>query len=271
MEDQDYIAKNKETWNQRTKVHIGSDFYNQKGFLNGENSLKEIELALLGQVEGKSILHLQCHFGQDSLSLARMGAQVTGVDFSDEAIHIANDTAKSLSLNAQFICCDIYDLPNYLNQEFDIVYTTYGTIGWLPDMDKWSAIVSQFLKPGGEFIFVEFHPFIWMMDNNLKEITYNYFKDEAIVEIEGTYTDQADHLQLETIGWNHSLAEVIQNLLNKHLELISFEEYDYSPYNVFANSIEVGPSRYKIQHFGNKIPMVYSLKMRKKASSADAS
>ena len=263
MEDQNYIAKNKATWNERTKIHIDSEFYNQKGFLEGETSLKEIELALLGNINGKSVLHLQCHFGQDSISLARMGAQVTGVDFSDEAIQIAKETAQKLALDTQFICCDIFELPNYLNQKFDIVFTTYGTIGWLPDMNKWSAIVSQFLKPGGEFIFVEFHPFIWMMDNDLKEIKYNYFKDEAIIEMEGTYTDHAEHLQLETIGWNHSIGEVMQNLLDKNLQLISFQEFDYSPYNVFPNSIEVGPSRYQIQHYGNKIPMVYAMKMKK--------
>ncbi len=265
MDHHDYINKNKLAWNERAKIHINSVFYNQAKFLQGENSMKEIELSLLGDVKGKKILHLQCHFGQDTLSLARMGAKVTGVDLSDEAIGMARNAAKQLQLDANFICCDLYNLPEHLNEQFDMVFTTYGTIGWLPDIDRWAAIVSKYLKPQGEFIFAEFHPVVWMLDNDLQQITYRYFKDEAIIEeLEGTYADKSAAVKLETVSWNHSLSEVIQSLLDQNLELLSFREFDYSPYDVFPNSVEIAPSRFQVQHLENKIPMVYSLKMKKR-------
>ncbi len=262
----DYINKNKLAWNERAKIHIHSDFYNQEKFLQGENSLKEIELSLLGDVKGKNMLHLQCHFGQDTLSLARMGAKVTGVDLSNDAIAMAKAAAKQLEIDATFICCDLYDLPQHLDEQFDIVFTTYGTIGWLPDIDRWAAIVSKYLKPQGEFIFVEFHPVVWMLDNELKQITYRYFNDDAIIEeLEGTYADKSAAITLETVSWNHGLGEVIQSLLDQQLQLLSFQEFDYSPYDVFSNSIEIAPSRFQVQHHGNKLPMLYSLKMKKQS------
>ncbi len=265
MDNHNYIDKNKLAWNERAKVHINSEFYNQTKFLQGENSLKEIELALLGDVSGKTILHLQCHFGQDTLSLARMGAKVTGVDLSDTAIDMAKDTANQLQLEATFICCDLYDLPQHLNETFDIVFSTYGTIGWLPDIDRWAAIVSKFMKPQGDFIFAEFHPVVWMFDNDLQQVTYRYFKDEAIVEeLQGTYADQSADIKPEMVSWNHGLGEVIQSLLNQELQLLSFEEFDYSPYDVFPDCIEIAPSRFQVKHLGNKVPMVYALNMKKK-------
>lgn len=180
-----YISANKTAWNTKTEHHINSEFYDMPGFLNGNNSLKEIELNILGNVKGKSILHLQCHFGQDSLSLARMGAKVTGIDFSDKAIEKARELNSQLNLDAQFICCDIYDLPNQLNKQFDIVFTSYGTIGCkLPDLDRWAEVVSQFLKPNGQFVMADFHPVVWMMDNEFQKIQYNYFNVEEIVEHE---------------------------------------------------------------------------------------
>ena len=174
--------------------------------------------------------------------------------------------AKQLEIDATFICCDLYDLPQHLDEQFDIVFTTYGTIGWLPDIDRWAAIVSRYLKPQGEFIFVEFHPVVWMLDNELKQITYRYFNDDAIIEeLEGTYADKPAAITLETVSWNHGLGEVIQSLLDQQLQLLSFQEFDYSPYDVFSNSIKIAPSRFQVQHHGNKLPMLYSLKMKKQS------
>jgi 2-polyprenyl-3-methyl-5-hydroxy-6-metoxy-1,4-benzoquinol methylase len=262
--DKDYIAKNKHAWNEKTSVHVDSEFYHHTDFLEGKTSLKEIELALLGNIAGKKILHLQCHFGQDTLSLARMGADVTGIDFSDKAIAFAQKTNQELGLNAKFICCDIYTLPQHLQEQFDIVFTSYGTIGWLPDMDKWASVIAHFLKPQGQFVFVEFHPVVWMYDNHFKHIAYNYFNTEAIVEIEkGTYADKEASIEIETISWNHSLSEVIGNLMKHQIQLIDFQEYDYSPYACFQDLEEISPSRFVIKHIGNKLPMVYSLVMQR--------
>lgn len=257
--EENYIEINKESWNNRTDVHVNSEFYDVKGFLGGKSSLNSIELELLGDVSGKSILHLQCHFGQDSLSLSRMGAKVTGIDLSDKAIKVAQDLSEKLNVDAEFICCDLYDLPNHLNKTFDIVFTSYGTIGWLPDLDKWAAVVSRFLKPEGKFVFAEFHPVVWMFDDAFEKIEYNYFKSEAIETLEGSYTESRTDAKQQFITWNHSLSEVLSSLLKQGLQINSFNEYDYSPYNCFQNTIEFEPNKFRIQHLGNNIPMVYSL------------
>lgn len=147
MSEINYIEINKQSWNNRVDAHLKSEFYDVTGFLNGNSSLNSIELELLGDVKGKSILHLQCHFGQDSISLARLGAKVTSVDLSDKAIENGKTLAKQTSADVNFICCDVYDLPHHLTEQFDMVFTSYGTIGWLPDLDKWASLISRYLKP----------------------------------------------------------------------------------------------------------------------------
>lgn len=242
-----------------------SEFYDVGSFLNGKSSLNDIELNLLGNVSEKSILHLQCHFGQDSISLSRLGAKVTGVDLSDRAIDTAVRLAEETNANATFICCDIYDLPNHSDKRFDIVFTSYGTIGWLPDLDRWAQIISAFLKPGGKFVFVEFHPVVWMFDYEFENIGYNYFNSGAIVEtLNGTYTDRNADLSQEYVMWNHSLSEVVNSLLKNGLEIESLDEFDYSPYNCFNRTLEIKPGKYRIAHLDNKIPMVYSIAATKK-------
>jgi 2-polyprenyl-3-methyl-5-hydroxy-6-metoxy-1,4-benzoquinol methylase len=255
-----YLEVNKQSWNNRTAAHVKSDFYDVEGFIKGNTSLNEIELKLLGDVKNKSILHLQCHFGQDTISLARLGAQVTGVDLSDVSIKYANDFAEKTNVKATFICCDIYDLPQHLNGKFDIVFTSYGTIGWLPDLDKWAKVISQFLKPNGQFVFAEFHPVVWMFDDNFEKIKYNYFNTDAIIETEdGTYADKNAAITQSYVSWNHSISEVVSSLIKNGLSINSFEEYDYSPYNCFQNTIEFEAKKFRISHLNNKIPMVYAL------------
>jgi len=265
MKTNDYIEINKKTWNNKTEVHVTSDFYDNESFLNGKSTLKDIELQLLGDITGKKILHLQCHFGQDTLSFARMGAKATGVDLSDKAIEKAREFNTQLGLEAQFICCDLYDLPNHLNEQFDIVFTSYGTIGWLPDLDKWAKVVLQFLKPNGKFVFAEFHPVVWMFDNDFKEVFYSYFNVEPIVEEEtGTYADKNAPIETKTITWNHPTSEVLNALIQNGLELNSFNEYNYSPYNCFNETEEFESGKFRIKHLENKIPMVFSLVATKK-------
>ncbi|RLD65553.1 MAG: SAM-dependent methyltransferase [Bacteroidetes bacterium] len=261
----DYIDKNRDSWNKKTEYHINSDFYDMRGFMKGKTSLNQIELALLGDIKNKSLLHLQCHFGQDTLSLARMGAKVTGIDLSDKAIESAIKINNQLQLEAEFICCDIYDLPNSLNKRFDIVFTSYGTIGWLPDMDKWAKIVSSFLKPEGKFVFAEFHPVVWMFDDNFSKIAYNYFNDGPIEEtFTGTYADKDAPIEQETVFWNHGMSEVINSLITSGLEIKKLNEYDYSPYNCFNQTKKIAERKFRIKHLGNNIPMVYAVVASKK-------
>ena len=263
--EQNYIEINRQSWNNRTETHLKSEFYDLDGFLNGKTSLNEIELNLLGNIKGKTILHLQCHFGQDSISLSRLGADVTGVDLSDKAIESAKQIAKDTKSNAKFICSDIYDLPKHLDEKFDLVFTSYGTIGWLPDLDKWAKIISKFLKPGGQFVFVEFHPVVWMFDDNFDHVAYRYFNSGAIIETEnGTYADKNADISQSYVMWNHSLSEVINNLIGNGLEINSLDEFDYSPYNCFNKTIEFEPKKFRIKHLNNNIPMVYSVTATKK-------
>lgn len=259
-----YLQINRQSWNNRTDTHLKSEFYDLDGFMKGKTSLNSIELDLLGDIKGKTILHLQCHFGQDTISLSRLGAEVTGVDLSDKAIESAKQIANDTHSNAKFICCNVYDLPNHLEEQFDIVFTSYGTIGWLPDLEKWAKIVSKYLKPNGQFVFVEFHPVVWMFDDNFEKIGYNYFNSGAIVESEsGTYADKTADITQEYVMWNHGLSEVMSSLINNSLEITSFNEFDYSPYNCFNKTIEFEPKKYRIEHLENKIPMVYSIVAKK--------
>lgn len=260
-----FFEKNKNSWNRRTSVHVESEFYNMRAFLNGENTLNAPELELLGDVSGKSILHLQCHFGQDSISLARMGANVTAVDLSDASIQQAKKLSEQLNVPVEFICCNVYDAEKYIDKKFDIVFTSYGTIGWLPDLNEWARLISAFLKPGGEFIFAEFHPVVWMFDNDFKTIGYSYFNSGPIIEQEsGTYADRSADLNQEYIGWNHSLSEVINSLAQNGLGVKSFSELDYSPYNCFRHTFEFEKGKFRIAHLADKIPMMYTLKAIKK-------
>ena len=264
-----YIEINKKLWNARTAIHYDSEFYDNNAFIAGKCSLNSIELNLLGDVSDKSILHLQCHFGQDSISLSRLGAKkVVGVDLSNHAIDKAKELAKTTNQNTSFICCDIYDLPNHLNEKFDIVFSSYGVIGWLPDLEKWAQLIQQFLKPNGNFVFAEFHPVVWMFDDSFKNIEYSYFNQGPIEDSEeGTYANKDANISNDFIVWNHSLEDVINNLLKNNLQLQSFEEFNYSPYNCFNNTTRVDERNYRIAHLNEKIPMVYALKAFKNKNS----
>ncbi len=260
----EYITINRALWDKKTEYHTGSDFYKMDAFLNGASSLNDIELQLLGDIRGKSILHLQCHFGQDSLSLARMGARVTGVDLSEAAINKARELNTQLNLNAEFICSNIYDVPGILQQQYDIVFSSYGTIVWLPDMTRWAQVISSALKPGGRFVFADFHPMALMFDDNFTALTYSYFNRGIIEETEaGTYADRDANIHLKSITWNHSFAETMQAILDSGLTLTAHREYDYSPYSCFGNMVEIAPGKYQVKSMEGVIPLVYALEARK--------
>lgn len=260
----EYFSANKELWNQRTAVHKESDFYNLKGFKAGETVLTPIELNELGEVNGKTMLHLQCHFGMDSLDWARRGAKVTGVDLSDVAIKEAKQLNDELKLGAKFVCCNVYDTSDYLNDLFDIVFTSYGTIGWLPDLQPWAKMISERLKPGGIFYIADFHPVLWMFDDDFTHIAYSYENREVIVtENQGTYTNREAEIKGKEYGWNHSISELLNALIGAGLQIQFFNEYMYSPYPCFRNIVEFEPGKWHIKGMEGKIPMVYSLKAQK--------
>lgn len=255
-----YFEANKELWNQRTVVHKDSSFYNLAGFKAGENVLTPIELNELGDVKGKTMLHLQCHFGMDTLNWARLGAKVTGVDLSDEAIKEARQLNNELGMDAEFICCNVYDLPQHLDTKFDIIFTSYGVVGWLPDLDKWAELIAHYLKPGGTFYIAEFHPVVWMFDDDFTHIRYSYNNQELIVtENQGTYTDRDAEIKAKEYSWNHSLSEVLNALINAGLQIRLFNEHMYSPYPCFREVTEFEKGKWHIKGMEGKIPMVYSI------------
>ncbi len=264
-QENNYIEINKNSWNNKVDIHYDSEFYDTKAFINGQSSLNQIELELLGDIRGKTILHLQCHFGQDTISLDRLGAHVIGVDLSDKATEKANELTRITNSGAKFICCDIYELPNHLHESFDIVFTSYGTIGWLPDINKWADIVSRYLKPSGSFVFVEFHPVVWMFDDDFSKIQYPYFNSDAIVESEdGTYAEKEAAISQDYVMWNHGIGEEANSLVMKGLEIKALDEYDYSLYDCFSKTVKIAPKKFQIKHLGDKIPIVYSIVAIKK-------
>ncbi|MGV9013013.1 MAG: class I SAM-dependent methyltransferase [Flavobacteriales bacterium] len=260
MSYQDSFELNRALWNARTEHHMGSEFYDVEGFLRGSNSLSEKEIELLGEVAGKDVLHLQCHFGQDTLSLARMGANVTGLDLSDVAIAEARKLAESAGLNAEFIESNVLDPLPELEGRFDIVFTSYGVLGWLPELGTWAQNISRYLKPGGKLVLVEFHPVVWMFNNAFTEVANAYFNSEVIEETDkATYADSNAEINLKSHGWNHSLAGSITALLDAGLHIRRFEELDGSPHNCFEKTVKGADGLYRIAGMEGKLPMVFAL------------
>lgn len=255
MSDSSYLDINRAGWDQRARVHFTSDFYDVPGFLAGNTSLKEIELAGLGDVSGKTLLHLQCHFGLDTLSWTRLGATCTGVDLSPVAIDQANDLARQTGLNARFVCSDLYSYRREQAETFDIVFTSYGTVCWLPDLTRWAKVIADNLAPGGTFYMAEFHPIYDLLEG------YSYFTlDEPDIEEGGTYTENGEALKATFANWSHPLSSVINALIGAGIQIEKLDEYRFSPYNCFANMEEREPGRYYLTHRDQVVPIVYSLK-----------
>jgi SAM-dependent methyltransferase len=256
---------NRESWNELTTLHADSDFYDIDSFKKGKTSLNNIEIEELGDLKGKKILHLQCHFGMDTLSLARLGAEVVGVDISDTSIQKATELSIELEIPAKFIRSNVYDIENVVNETFDIVYTSYGAINWLDDLDKWARIVHHYLKPNGIFYMVEFHPLRYML-NDKSEIYRSYFKSKPIeTVVEKSYTDKSELLNkgLKHVEWHHSLSEVINSLISRGLKIEFLNEFPYQVYNCFPNLIENGKGNWVSEKYGDKIPLMYSIKATK--------
>ena len=254
----DYKKINKDTWDKRARIHFDSSFYDVDAFKAGKSSLHNVELTQLASVKGKSLLHLQCHFGLDTLSFARLGATVTGVDLSSQAIEQANKLSDELGIKANFISSDIYDFGNQNTEQFDVVFTSYGVLCWLPDLDLWAKTIADSLVNGGEFHLVEFHTFNDLLSG------YSYFPQvEPDIESEGTYTENCDGKELPVITWPHSMGEVITALIGAGLAIEGFNEYPFSPYDCFDGLEYVSDKGYQLLHKGQQVPLLYSIKARK--------
>jgi len=253
----DYISINKKAWDKRTHIHCESKFYDVKNFLEGKSSLNNIELVEVGSVTGKSLLHLQCHFGLDTLSWARAGAQVTGVDLSSDAIVKANELANKINIKANFICNDIYKFGERNKEKYDIVFISYGALCWLPDLKKWAEVIAKSLKVDGQVNLVEFHPFNDLLTG------YSYFGSESPdVEEEITYTENCGEETQKVITWAHSISEVLNALIDVGICIESFNEHIYSPYKCLEGAEHVKNKGYQLLFSGQNVPVIYSIKGR---------
>jgi SAM-dependent methyltransferase len=265
----DYLKTNQRHWNDVTPQHVASESYDLASFKAGANSLRSVELEELGDVAGKSLLHLQCHFGMDTLSWARLGAEVTGVDFSEEAIAAARSLAWELGIGASFVCSDVYGLPTALRGQFDIVFTSYGVLAWLPDLTKWADVIAHFLKPGGVFYIAEEHPFAGIFDsrgeNGDLAWTYPYFggPEPMMCECECTYAG-AEPAHKTTYEWSHSLGEAINSLVGAGLRIEHVHEFPFCMYRRFTCMSRGEDGWWRLPEAYGDMPMLFSIKAVKK-------
>lgn len=257
-----YFDANREAWNKKTEIHIASNLYDVEGFKNGKSTLYDIELNELGDVSKKKILHLQCHFGLDSLSLSRLGAKVTAIDFSEVAIKYAKKLSAETFIKATFIEANVYDIKDLLTDSYDIVFCSYGSICWLPDLYEWANAIFKVLNPGGFLYFIDFHPMLNSFDCLLSDTERCYFNTVEPFERnwKGTYTNYYENIETIEYNWNHSLAEIFNALLSNSLEIKSFKEYSYLPVNWFPKLVKGSDNLFRVQGHEDKYPLLASFK-----------
>ena len=271
MTNQDYMNSNRQRWDEMVAIHEKSRFYDVASFKNGRITVTNLERKEMGDVSGKSLLHLQSHFGMDTMSWARLGATVTGVDFSQEAITLARSLAQELAIPARFVCSNIYDLPDeaLIPDKFDIIYTALGVLSWLPDLETWGKIIAHYLKPGGTFYLLEAHPFMLTLDDRNMEFktAYPYFAPEALrFEAEHSYADGETILEHKVeYGWNHTFAEILNALLSQGLTIEFLHEFAFCGWQYFSDMEEVdvdGDKWYQLKDSREQamVPMMFSLK-----------
>jgi SAM-dependent methyltransferase len=264
------FAANQRLWDAWTAVHAAGEFYDLAGFREGGIRIRPYEIAALGDVTGKSLLHLQCHVGLDTLSWARLGAIVTGVDFSPAAIRLARELAADIGItDARFIESNVYQLPVRLADAFDIVYTSRGVLGWLPDIRGWARVVARFVRPGGRFYISEAHPVIQVFESEgvgprELRLQYPYWEhgDPLIFDVHGSYADRDAELGAEHTehGWDHGLGEIVSALIDAGLRIDRLEEQPFLEWPAdFLVEREPGSGVYVLPDGPGELPLMFSL------------
>ncbi len=231
----DYLQTNRRLWDEWTPIHLQSAMYDVVSFKEGRSTLWPLEIEEAGEVAGKRLLHLQCHFGADTLSWARLGAAVTGVDFSPKAIDAARALAAEVGIDACFVCADVLELDQALDGEFDVIYTGGGAINWLPDLQRWGRVVANFLAPGGTFYLREYHPFAYLFDDseNAREpstITYPYFaqREPLQIPVKGSYADpEAQVSEPHSYSWVYAFQDIFDALIGAGLRIQFLHEFPF--------------------------------------------
>ncbi len=237
----DAVRANKALWDEWTRIHETSEFYDLEGFKRGGSRIRQYELDEIGPVDGLDLLHLQCHFGIDSLSFARLGARVTGADFSQAAVDLAESIAVEIGHpDARFVRSDLFDLPDILDADFDLVYTSRGVLGWLPDIRRWAQVVAHFVRPGGRFYITEIHPVANAYENEGVQpgelrLTYPYWehREPLAFPVQGSYAEPTATIATPTeFGWDHGLGEIVTALIDAGFRIDSLREYPFAEWRL---------------------------------------
>lgn len=265
----DWRALNRANWDDRVPVHLASSFYDLAGFRAGASTLQPFEVAEMGSVTGLSLVHLQCHIGLDTLSWARRGALVSGLDFSAPAIDAASSLATELGLTAEFVVCDVYDaVAAFGGRRFDIVYTGIGALVWLPDIPRWAQVVAGLLAPGGFVYLVEGHPFAQILEEAPGVpgapglmVARDYF--DAAPQVEDypyTYTDGPALEHTRQVEFQHGLGEILTSLAEAGLRIEFVHEYDFELFQRFDSLQRQEDGTYRLPPRQPRVPMMYSLR-----------
>ena len=272
MTDADSFAVNRAWWDGVVETHVNASDYLTKAFREGGDTLHPIEAAEIGDLQGKTLVHLQCHFGLDTLSLARRGAKVTGLDFAPSALAQARQLAAEAKLDARFVESNIYDAVAALNDTYDIAYVTWGAIIWLPDLHRWARVVAEVLKPGGFLYLLEGHPMAMALDQKKAEDPlapgFPYFEQDQpmVFDEPGTYADRSATLaHTRTHEWPHPLQQIFGALLEAGLTIEMFHEHDRIAWQLWPCLEYDGVRMYRLPKDRVSLPLSFSLRARKPA------
>lgn len=269
MVTDDHIELNRAFWDERVAHHRVSEFYDTAGVIDGTHDpLRPFEIAELGDVAGKDLVHLQCHFGLDTIAWARRGARITGLDFSPAAVATAQEVAREAGVQATFVEADVYDAPSALGgRSFDVVYTGFGALIWLPDIARWADTVVQLLRPGGVLYLAEFHPIADVFADDDRSLARSYFDlaprrwDE-----DGTYADPGGTTSFDnnvTIEWQHTIGDVLDAVIGAGMVVESFHEHDYTLFPRWPDLVPGPGGRYDLPTGTPSLPLMYSLRARR--------
>jgi SAM-dependent methyltransferase len=268
----DWRGLNRANWDSRVPVHLASSFYDLAGFRGGGCTLRPFEVSEAGSVIGRSLVHLQCHIGLDTLSWARRGAVVSGLDFSWPAVSAASSLAAELGLPATFVVSDVYDaVAAFGGQRFDIVYTGIGALVWLPDIPGWARVVAGLLAPGGFVYLVEGHPFAGILDEASGAcfasgasglcVARDYF--DAAPQVEDypyTYTDGPALSHPRQVEFHHGLGEIVTSLVEAGLRIEFVHEHDFELFQRFESLQRQEDGTYRLPPGQPRVPMMFSLR-----------
>lgn len=261
------MAVNRKMWDEAVPLHLASPFYDVPGFLRGASTLLPFEVAGMGPVRGRSLLHLQCHIGLDTLSWARRGARVTGVDYSAPAIAAARRLARATRLPARFVRSDLYSVPRHLSERFDVVYTGKGALCWLPDLPRWAGVIARMLRPGGRLYYAEDHPYAEMLESEPTGfvVRAGYFRRRPLrYSVPETYATTAAHMRNATkYEWIHPVSEALRALRRAGLEVEEFTEYPFSLWPRYPRMRVDPEGHWRLPRAAGSFPLMYSVRARR--------